>query len=154
METIEKSFTERTREKNRQLQDFRRFIAWKAPGSFISKYLGCDIGFLREWIESKFINGMNWGNYGEKWVIDHIVPFRVFNVFDEKELLIVWNYRNLMPLLKEDNLKKEGNVFFAFELFHVLKDTDLIYAQLFERIKPETIWMVKYIDNYIDTRDL
>jgi len=136
------------REKNKQLQDFRRFMTFKGSGTFVKRYLGSDLAFVREWISSMFTNGMTWDNYGSLWVIDHIVPFRVFDVFNEADLLICWNYRNLMPLLDADNLKKQGNVFFSFELLHERRDKDSIYRHLYDRIKPEVEWMVKYIDNY------
>jgi len=135
-------------EKQRQCQDFRRYITFKSSGKFVKHRLGCDINFIREWISSMFTNGMSWDNYGSVWVIDHIVPFRQFDLFNEKDLLLCWNYRNLMPLLDEDNLKKQGNVFFAFELLHDRKDKDLIYNKLFNKILPEVQWMAKYIDNY------
>lgn len=136
------------REKNRQRAAFRRFITWESPGDEIKRHLGVEIGTLREWIESKFIDGMTWGNYGSLWVIDHIVPMRMFDVFSESELKICWHYKNLMPLLKEDNLKKEGNVFFSYELLKGLKDKDYFYMKLFERIEPEFHWMSEYLKNY------
>lgn len=135
-------------EKKRQQIEFRRYIQWKSPGDFIKDKIGTDIWVLREWISSMFTDEMNWGNYGKIWVIDHIVPMRMFDLFNEKDLFICWNYRNLMPLLYEDNLKKQGNVFFAFELLYEKRNKDIIYKKLFERILPEVEWMAKYIDNY------
>jgi hypothetical protein len=145
---METAYQKILKEKNRQSIDFRRFITWKGNGNTVYNHVGCDIGFLREWIENMFVEDMNWSNYGSVWVIDHIVPFRMFDIFKEEELRLCWNYRNLMPLLKSDNLKKEGNVFFAMELLYSRKDKDSIYAALFDKILPECRWMVKYIDNY------
>lgn len=148
---IDKIHTEYAKKmlKQKSMQSaFRRFITFKGTGNGIRGYLGCDLSFIRGWIESMFTDKMNWGNYGSVWVIDHIVPIRVFNIFNESDLMLCWNYRNLMPILDEDNLKKQGNVFFSFELLFERKDKDNIYKGLFERIKPEVDWMVKYIDNY------
>ncbi len=149
-----KTFKERVREKNRQLLDFRRFIRGESGGYFIVPFLGTDISiyFIKEWLESKFTQEMSWENYGSYWVVDHLVPLRLFNLYDENELKICWNYRNLMPLLKEDNLKKEGNSFFAFELLYELKNKDYLYRVLFDRILPEVQWMCKYIDKYIENK--
>lgn len=39
--------------------------------------LGCSISEFRDFLESKFISGMSWENYGCKpgcWSIDHIIP--------------------------------------------------------------------------------
>lgn len=143
-----KKYNHVLREKQRQCQDFRRYITWKSSGNFVKDKLGADIGFVREWISAMFMNGMTWENYGSVWVIDHIVPFRMFDIFNEEDLKVCWNYRNLQPILSEDNLKKQGNVFFAFELLYERKNKDEVYKKLFERIKPEVEWMVKYINNY------
>ncbi|XP_057317444.1 uncharacterized protein LOC130662533 [Hydractinia symbiolongicarpus] len=39
------------------------------------EYLGCDISTLRAHIETQFVEGMTWDNYGE-WHIDHKVPIQ------------------------------------------------------------------------------
>lgn len=148
MEQKERTYQDILRVKQRQCLDFRRYITWKSPGTFAKKYLGADIGFVREWLSDMFTNGMTWENYGTVWVVDHIVPFRMFDLFNEQDLFLCWNYRNLMPILDEDNLKKQGNAFFSFELLQSKKDKDFFYKGLYQRIKPEVEWMLKYIDNY------
>lgn len=145
-------FKTRRKEEVRYIENFKSFITWKSPGKLIADYLGGDIGFIRGWIEDKFIGEMSWENYGEIWTVDHIVPFRMFDPFMEEELKLCWNYRNLQPIYRHDNIKKEGNVFFAFELLYDLKDKDFIYGKLFDRITPEVGWMIKYIDNYHTNR--
>ena len=45
-------------EKQRQCQDFRRYITFKSSGKFVKHRLGCDINFIREWISSMFTNVM------------------------------------------------------------------------------------------------
>lgn len=137
-------------EKNRQMTSFRRFVSLEGGGHYIKMFLHEDVTafFLREWIESKWTNGMNWNNYGSYWVIDHIVPFRMFNIFDKKDMILCWDYRNLMPLLYSDNLKKQGNVFFAYELLLPIKDKHLVYSQLFDMVNTEVAWMIKYIEKY------
>lgn len=142
------TFKERVREKNRQLLGFRRFLRFETPGDEIREYLGVDVFTVREWLQEQFLDRMNWENYGSVWVVDHIVPLRMFNIFDENDLKLCWHYKNLMPLFKEDNLKKEGNVFLSYTLLMKLKDKDYFYQRLFERIEPEFIWMNNYINNY------
>lgn len=134
--------------KKRMGIDFRRFLTLRGAGRQVLSYLGNDLAGVREWLESNFMPAMNWKNYGTVWVVDHIVPLRMFNVFDETELKLAWHYKNLMPLLKADNLKKEGNVFFSFELLHELRDKDPYFKMLYDRILPEVKWMVKYLQKY------
>ena len=69
--------------------------------------LGCDIAFLKQYLESKFKDGMCWENYGFKvWHIDHIKPCSLFdfkNIEDQKQC---FHYTNLQPLSAIDNLIK------------------------------------------------
>jgi hypothetical protein len=58
---------------------------------------------LKKNIESKFIDGMTWDNYGE-WHIDHIKPISSFNKNEEPK--IVNSLDNLQPLWAFDNLSK------------------------------------------------
>lgn len=67
--------------------------------------LGCDVEFLREYIEPKFTDGMSWDNYG-KWHIDHIKPCASFDLLDPKQQEICFHYTNLQPLWATDNQKK------------------------------------------------
>lgn len=67
--------------------------------------LGCSISQLKNYLETKFTNGMNWDNYG-KWHIDHIRPLSSFNLSDRKELTEACHYTNLQPLWAEDNIIK------------------------------------------------
>lgn len=64
------------------------------------EYLGCDYTQLKQHIESQFIEGMAWDNYGE-WEIDHIVPISKGGSF---------HYSNLQPLWWKDNLKKSNKI--------------------------------------------
>ena len=73
------------------------------------KYIGCNIGFLRGWLESKFLKGMTWDNYGE-WHIDHIIPCSSFDHTDINQLLACWHYSNLRPLWAFDNRFKGGKI--------------------------------------------
>lgn len=73
--------------------------------------LGCNITFLRTYLEKQFKSGMSWTNYGNKkgnWSIDHIKPLSRFDLSKRQELLIACHYTNLQPLWMEENLRK-GN---------------------------------------------
>jgi len=50
---------------------------------------------------------MSWENYGDLWHIDHIIPCSSWNLQDEFENKLCWNYRNLQPLLSTDNQSKK-----------------------------------------------
>jgi hypothetical protein len=67
--------------------------------------LGMSAKELRTYIESKFVEGMNWENYGQ-WHIDHIRPISSFNLMEAEQQKIAFHYSNLQPLWAVDNLKK------------------------------------------------
>ena len=73
------------------------------------KDLGCPIAELKIHLESKFLSGMSWDNWGrgrEKWHIDHIIPLSFFDLSDLEQLKKACHYTNLQPLWELDNLKK------------------------------------------------
>ena len=60
--------------------------------------LGCDVKFLKLYLENKFLPTMSWDNYGTVWHIDHIMPCAKFNLADPKEQKRCFHYTNLQPL--------------------------------------------------------
>lgn len=69
------------------------------------------IGFtdFMAYIETKFINGMSWSNYGE-WELDHIKPVSSFDLTQENQQRLCFHHTNLQPLWKLDNRKKADKV--------------------------------------------
>lgn len=65
--------------------------------------LGCTIEEFRNYIESKFVEGMTLDNYGT-WHLDHIKPLALAS--SEEEIIKLCHYTNFQPLWAEDNLKK------------------------------------------------
>jgi hypothetical protein len=72
------------------------------------KTLGCSVDFLRQYLESKFLDGMTWDNHGDYWHIDHIRPCATYDLTDPKQYAECFHYTNLQPLIWIDNLKKGG----------------------------------------------
>ena len=67
--------------------------------------LGCTSLELKQHLELKFTEGMNWDNYG-RWHVDHIKPISLATT--EQEAIQLSHYTNLQPLWAEDNLKKSN----------------------------------------------
>ena len=75
---------------------------------FSTKQLtGCELPFLKGYLEAKFTEGMTWENHGE-WHIDHIKPCCSFDLKEEEEQKKCFHYTNLQPLWASDNLSKGG----------------------------------------------
>lgn len=71
--------------------------------------VGCDVAFLRAYLESMFKDGMSWKNHTLKgWHIDHIKPCSSFDLSDPEQQKLCFHYTNLQPLWWWENLSK-GN---------------------------------------------
>jgi len=133
------------REKKRQQIAFRRIMHGETKRHEIIQHIGCDLFTLRSYISSFMTEGITWNNYGSDWVIDHIVPMRLFDIFSDADLKLVWNYRNLMPLMKRDNLHKEGDLRLSLILLAGRDDGSEVIAALKKRASSEIHTMDKYI---------
>lgn len=71
--------------------------------------VGCDLAFLKRWIERQFKPGMTWENFGE-WHIDHKLPCVSFDLTKPEQQRTCFHYSNLRPLWKFDNLSKGAKV--------------------------------------------
>ena len=58
-------------------------------------------------LEKQFEPWMTWENHGE-WHIDHIIPLSSANT--KEEMIPLFNYKNLQPLLAEDNIRKGDKI--------------------------------------------
>lgn len=67
------------------------------------EYLGCDVNFYLNYLESQFTHEMNWGNYGSYWEIDHIQPLFSFDFTDKNIIKKAFSYKNTRPLTITEN---------------------------------------------------
>ena len=80
----------------------------KTNSSF--EYLGCDVEFLKMWLEFRFDETMTWENMGSVWHIDHILPIHAFDVTNPVDQYICFHWTNLQPLLANENLIKNAHL--------------------------------------------
>lgn len=75
------------------------------------KLLGCSANYYRDYLESKFQDGMTWDNHTVNgWHIDHIKPLSSYDLSIEAEQYKAFHYLNTQPLWAEDNLKKGNKI--------------------------------------------
>ncbi len=82
--------------------------------------VGYTIQELKAHLESLFLPGMTWENYGKYgWHIDHIIAksFFIFTSTDNVEFKYCWSLPNLQPLWAPDNLEK-GNKIISYDQGH------------------------------------
>ena len=71
--------------------------------------VGCTPEFLKEYLEKKFTDGMNWENHGKfGWHIDHIIPLS--SAKTDEEVFKLCHYTNLQPLWAFENLSKGNKI--------------------------------------------
>lgn len=69
-----------------------------------------DTKYLKIWLEFQFDDKMNWKNHGEYWQIDHVLPISNFNLDNENDVKICFNWKNLMPLKSKKNMIKKNKI--------------------------------------------
>jgi hypothetical protein len=78
--------------------------------------LGCSIPEFRAHLESQFLPGMSWGNYGTVWNLDHRVPLAAFNLHDHEQMLRAAHFSNLQPMWSSVNSSKGSK--YQQEVYH------------------------------------
>jgi len=79
----------------------------------ILTYLGCSVDEFKKHLESQFVEGMTWDNYGNKencWSIDHIIPCASFDFSVEENIFKCCHYSNLQPMWHIENIKKRNKL--------------------------------------------
>lgn len=78
--------------------------------------VGYSIDELMAHLETKFLPGMSWDNYGA-WHIDHIIPQAAFNYSDASHIDFArcWALKNLQPLWAKDNASKGAKLSEPFQ---------------------------------------
>ena len=80
-------------------------------GMSVFELVGCNPQELRTHLESQFLPGMNWSNYGRNgWHIDHKIPASKFILTNPEHQKRCYHYTNLQPLWAADNLRKSNKI--------------------------------------------
>lgn len=138
-----------TDEKYRLIQILRSKIHKILNGISTSyeNILGCDLEFIRLWLEIRFDDNMTWDNLGYCWEIDHILPISKFNFDNENDKNICFHWTNLQPLTKEENRNKRAQI----QLHHYFNNIinvnrfNSVYKEFlgYEAINESLLWLGK-----------
>ena len=92
---------------NSQRSRIRKAIKAMKKSNRTMDLVGCSAIQLKDYLESKFQDGMSWDNYGKYgWHVDHIRPCASFDLSDSEQQEECFHYKNLQPLWAKDNLSK------------------------------------------------
>lgn len=94
-----------------------------------TEYVGCDISYLKKWLEFQFNDDINWNNMNE-WHIDHVSPCRIFDLTNVNQQKECFNWQNLRPCLAKENLEKSDKI------IQSLIDSHKIIVSKFLEINP------------------
>jgi hypothetical protein len=107
-----------------------------------NEYLGCKSSEYLKWILYNK-SGFTLENHGSVWHIDHVIPLSKFNLEDEQDIVVAFNWRNTMPLLAKENLAKNNKIvkpqieqhLKTLETYHLDNSIELpqIYIDLFAK---------------------
>lgn len=77
--------------------------------------VGYNLEQLKSHLESKFLPGMTWDNYG-KWHVDHVKPVSSFQITSYycADFKKCWSLDNLQPLWASDNKSKYNKLLIVF----------------------------------------
>lgn len=102
-------------ERDEPVEKFKRIVRsriWSALRKKTKRtieYLGMTSFEYLNWILS-YDENYNLDNRGKEWHIDHVIPLARFNLDDENEQLVAFNWRNTMPLSCKENLAKNKKI--------------------------------------------
>lgn len=98
----------------------RRMLKTGKGGESWQKLLGYSFMQLKRHIEKQFTEGMSWDAFMRGEIhIDHIIPIRAFQFSTPGDIQFkaCWALKNLRPLWKADNLKKNGKLLEPFQQY-------------------------------------
>lgn len=73
------------------------------------EYLGCSSEDYYKWIMN-YNDVYTEQNYGSEWHIDHVIPLSLFNLEDNSQQIVAFNWRNTMPLSASYNMSKNNKI--------------------------------------------
>ncbi len=75
-----------------------------------SELIGCNLQDFKKWLEKNFSHDMNWNNYGKVWNLDHVFPVSIFDLTNEDEKFLCFNWKNTRPCYSNVNFSRKKNL--------------------------------------------
>ena len=60
-------------------------------------YIGTKCERVANWLETNFTDEMQWDNHGTVWDIDHVIPISKWDLSDQKQVEMCFNWKNISP---------------------------------------------------------
>lgn len=140
---VETEYYKRLKEKKKDQTNFRRFLRGDATPVRVREYIGLNHWEVKELLQSRMLPAMDWKNYGSYWVVDHTVPFWIFDPKKTEDMKMLWHPDNLFPMVWADNNHKQGDL--RFSILKLRKVGSFMAEKLIERCEKE----IKVLDKYL-----
>jgi len=99
-----------------------------------------------KWFNFCFKDDMSWKNHADIWQIDHIIPCSKFKIESEKDVDVCFDWKNLSPITKKENLTKSHNILKQQVESHIEKLQK--FCELYTEEKED---IEEYINNILNT---
>lgn len=76
--------------------------------------LGCSFETFKQHIIKQFYGDMSWEK--RNFELDHKIPCSWFDLKNPKHQKLCFNYKNIQPLTREDNIKKSDKIWTNYNL--------------------------------------
>jgi hypothetical protein len=106
------------------------------------EYLGCNNNEYIKWI-THISSNYTLENHGKVWHIDHVIPLSKFNLDNEEEQRIAFNWKNTTAISIKENLSKNNKILIPqlhehlekLKKYHIENKLDLpqVYIDLFAK---------------------
>lgn len=91
----------------------RQAILDNLKSAHTEEMLGCTVDQFKSHIESQFVDGMSWDNWGneeEEWSIDHILPCELFDFSLPSHQMTCFRRENVRPIWHKENISKQDKL--------------------------------------------
>jgi len=88
--------------------DYAQKITQVNRFGYIYDILGCQMDFLKRWLQFNYTPEMTDENYGTVWMMDHVIPIRLFDIQNnfEENKKNCYSWYNISPLSSKINCSK------------------------------------------------
>ena len=97
-----------------------------SPSKEILTLVGTNKTHFINHINKYLIEGLDYSNFGTEWSLDHIVPVNAFDLSNEEQLLLCYNYINIMPMYNIDNRNKGASLHFSMLKLKTLEQSEIV----------------------------
>lgn len=105
-------------------------ICYQQHSETLSDLLRCSDEFFMSWLKYQFDENMTESNYGRYWEIDHVLPISKFNMKNEDERRLIWDWKNIRPLEISENRSKGDKL--DYNLYKYQCEKALAFTQLWD----------------------